>query len=621
VKKDAMPSINEAVKQNQSRIANGGNLVEAVTPAPSVPAPGASAPPIVSPGLPVRGVFTPNQILATDFSEGTQAMRKGANLRSAAFPPSATPSGVQKVAAAVTTIQQVAAALLLKTNNAKNPDQNVLNILAGTGMTITVDAAGNVVFTSTASGDGLVHGDPIWDVDSGVAFWRDDFYFGNAVAGTGGGNTLGELRWDSILASGGGGAFMNTITGFSPHFGQIRFDSGTAAATCSSIFAPSGSLVDSGTTTGGVFSSGLPLLDYPGWKMNWVFGFAPARAVTVTTKFPLVKVQFYCGLSCLASVATAATWQPNNINGRPVFFTGLRFDSDPGANGGAGMSITSVAAGTGVYTGTITGGAASAYAGYYVTMTGFGNSANNGVFRVTASSALTLTTVNTSSALDTTGTATIPSLGDTTFKFEVVSNQNSSNKRNNAAGTVFDTGIVPAENIYYRLELSSLAAGTITMSLFGDDGSTATNTFSNVPTTSVVGNIDGGAFELRVKNGIFQLSQNTNATFGTSNIAWGPGSKYTVTGAANSYFNKTWTVGGDLVASHWLSFTGDATDIDENNSAATLTGYPGLMPYFAWGNDTEATPASRVIALDFWALVINPGLAGLVPNSTLSRYW
>jgi hypothetical protein len=92
-----MPSINEAVKQNQSRVANGGNLVEAVTPAPYVPAPGASAPPIVSPGLPVRGVFTPNQILATDFSEGTQAMRKGANLRSAMFPPQQSPTIIQRV--------------------------------------------------------------------------------------------------------------------------------------------------------------------------------------------------------------------------------------------------------------------------------------------------------------------------------------------------------------------------------------------------------------------------------------------------------------------------------------------------------------------------------------------
>jgi hypothetical protein len=66
--------------------------------------------------------------------------------------------------------------------------------------------------------------------------------------------------------------------------------------------------------------------------------------------------------------------------------------------------ITSVAAGTGVYTGVITGGGSNAYQGYYFVASGFGQSANNGTFLCTASSLTTLTLANASSQIDTTGT-------------------------------------------------------------------------------------------------------------------------------------------------------------------------------------------------------------------------
>lgn len=64
-------------------------------------------------------------------------------------------------------------------------------------------------------------------------------------------------------------------------------------------------------------------------------------------------------------------------------------------------AVTSVAAGTGVYTGTFTGGAANAWAGYSVNITGFvtSPSANNGQFSITASTATTITTTNSGSLL------------------------------------------------------------------------------------------------------------------------------------------------------------------------------------------------------------------------------
>lgn len=65
------------------------------------------------------------------------------------------------------------------------------------------------------------------------------------------------------------------------------------------------------------------------------------------------------------------------------------------------FAITSVAGGTGVYTGTITGGAANAYVGYYFVVTGFSNLPNNGTFICTASSATTLTLQNAASVTET----------------------------------------------------------------------------------------------------------------------------------------------------------------------------------------------------------------------------
>ena len=61
-------------------------------------------------------------------------------------------------------------------------------------------------------------------------------------------------------------------------------------------------------------------------------------------------------------------------------------------------TASSVAAGTGVYTVTLTGGANNGLCGLTVVMAGFGTSANNGTFKITASTATTITTTNTNSA-------------------------------------------------------------------------------------------------------------------------------------------------------------------------------------------------------------------------------
>jgi hypothetical protein len=58
----------------------------------------------------------------------------------------------------------------------------------------------------------------------------------------------------------------------------------------------------------------------------------------------------------------------------------------------------SVAAGTGVYTVTLTGGANNGLAGRTVVFAAFGTGANNGTYKITASNATTITTTNMASA-------------------------------------------------------------------------------------------------------------------------------------------------------------------------------------------------------------------------------
>lgn len=68
---------------------------------------------------------------------------------------------------------------------------------------------------------------------------------------------------------------------------------------------------------------------------------------------------------------------------------------------GGSFILTQVAAGTGVYTGSITNGTTPAYVGLTFTVTGFTNAANNGTFVCTACSTTTLTLANTASVAET----------------------------------------------------------------------------------------------------------------------------------------------------------------------------------------------------------------------------
>jgi hypothetical protein len=82
------------------------------------------------------------------------------------------------------------------------------------------------------------------------------------------------------------------------------------------------------------------------------------------------------------------------------------------------LTLSAVAApsgGTAVYTGTITGGGSSAFAGYTFNITGFTNATNNGTFLCTASSTTTLTLVNTASIAETHAGTAVPDQGTAVY--------------------------------------------------------------------------------------------------------------------------------------------------------------------------------------------------------------
>jgi len=64
-------------------------------------------------------------------------------------------------------------------------------------------------------------------------------------------------------------------------------------------------------------------------------------------------------------------------------------------------SVNNASGGNTVYNGTVTGGTSNAYQGYYIVVTGFGHSADNGTFLCTASNTTALTLANASGVSET----------------------------------------------------------------------------------------------------------------------------------------------------------------------------------------------------------------------------
>ena len=440
--------------------------------------------------------------------------------------PSTPPSDNWTIA-----VENNGSAMLTISPNGPDLDYQNNSIVLGPGQGVQIFTDGSNYFTQRGLGDGLIHGSTPTEIDPSYSFWRDDFVFGSTTA-------FGELGWGNTTGS---GATVQRLQGAYPNVGLELISSGTTTTTFSSAYLPF-----SATSTGAAGNqiTALPLLDYPGWKMVWVFGWPSKRTIGSASNFPLAKKQFYCGLSTVVNSASSDTWSPANaVNARPQYFIGLRFDTD----------------------------------------------------------------------------TTAPAISDTTFHFEVVANANFGQTRNNTQGTVVDTGMTPTEYTWYRFEMLCTVAGQIQMTLTGG-GSTFNSTLSPSQITSV-GGTGGLSITLARGNGLGEMNQASPATSITNGFTMAVGSKVTISGATNSFYDGTVTLFSCVTNSTAFLFSLAGGSNTEAGSPATLTYFPGLVPYIGFGNDTQATPANVDLGIDFFSLVLSQGLAGVsqVPNN--SRYY
>lgn len=465
-----------------------------------------------------------------------------------------------------------------------------------------------------AFADGLQHGSTDFGSDAAYVSYRDDFVKGVApTTSTGGSSNIGELSWDCINA---GTARKIAPVGGPYATGAIGWRTGTNTAVYSAIYWPNASAQSNNNEP-----AAMALMDYPGWELTWVFGF-PFEDGPANAQSSFLKKQMYMGL-CPAHVST--TWSPaGTVNLRPPYFLGLRYDTDPGSGALTLTAANNAAGGTTLYTGTITNGLNPGFVGTAFVVTGFANAANNGTFVCTASNNTQLTLLNAAGVAEThAGTATGSALSDSTFWFEATNNINVGQSRIDTQTDSSNTSITPTQGVAYRFTMRCTALGTIVMTLSGG-GATATHTFTGIPKTTTAGQTGGLNLTLSRQNGLGQYATSADATSRTSNLSMGVGTKVTISGAANSFYNSTFTTTGcNINAIFGFTFPLAGATNSEANSAAVLTYYPGLVPFFGVGNDTVAGALNLLAVADEFGLDWNPGLmtTPTVQDPTQARYY
>lgn len=167
--------------------------------------------------------------------------------------------------------------------------------------------------------DGLVHGDSIWDIDPVVVNVVDEFMGGQTATS----GALSNLGWGNISSTGSAWTAVYE-EGAPPHMGVMGMPWPTGGAGAFNAMQKM-----SAATNAGWIAALSPLLDYPGWKMQWVFQWSYTTAAIATLTEAAVinsssKLQTYIGMG---------NAQPgsNTVGARPWMFVGLRFDTDGGA--------------------------------------------------------------------------------------------------------------------------------------------------------------------------------------------------------------------------------------------------------------------------------------------------
>jgi hypothetical protein len=210
---------------------------------------------------------------------------------------------------------------LLQTNSINNSVQTKLNLLNGKNINLTSDQNGGVTIDSLAGGgDGLTHGDAIWEIDPAWLILRDDFLVFTTPSGTNSinnssGNITSELIWLFTAVSSTYPGIISSCGAF-PLQGYIHFINDGTASDANFLRLNSPSSLATGE---------FPLLDYPGWKLIWVF--QPSRITNNSDSNPPPafnwgQVSFYIGLANYLGSSVGVT-----STSRPPFFLGLRYDT------------------------------------------------------------------------------------------------------------------------------------------------------------------------------------------------------------------------------------------------------------------------------------------------------
>lgn len=322
-----MPSIKDAIQANTARIASGGetgtgigNPQPPAAPVNFAPTPAQDQP--AGAGLPQRGMFPADLVLASDRSDSSRVFR-GASMRSGTFPYQSAPIKTTPIKASVVVSAAAAAATLaLETNYLPNPNQNLLNLVGGPGVSISANPDGSVVI-SGAGGDGLTHGTLPWESDPGFICLRDDFFNVLGATAINGsvvpGSNIGELGW-ALLGDAGQQGGM--IGGVPPYIGQYGW-SNTAVASQLGLLT----LAGSGSFSDANYSQlGWALMDNPGWVMSFVFKVESGAPLSSSPPFSTAQKSIYIGL-----FGQDVGRDANSAMSRPNVFMGLRYDTSTSA--------------------------------------------------------------------------------------------------------------------------------------------------------------------------------------------------------------------------------------------------------------------------------------------------
>jgi hypothetical protein len=198
-----------------------------------------------------------------------------------------------------------------------NPSSNAA--IQSTSQRIVVDAVAAIPPAKPAApsvGDGLIHGDAIWEIDPAYVWLRDDFQMVNFPAT---GNILSsQLPWYiSAIAN------DRPDSGPFPNTGNLVFQTNGTSNNVSYLTPPG----QSATSQGNV--GHWPLLDYPRWKLVWNFSLGRLYGFNQGSNPPIAfstaQTSLYIGL------ASEGNNDPPVIGtnpGRPPYFVGIRFDTD-----------------------------------------------------------------------------------------------------------------------------------------------------------------------------------------------------------------------------------------------------------------------------------------------------